>query len=436
MNYQVSLKKLGRNKLTVAISFLTYIATCSNLHAYTIHDAMINAHENNYQVLSETENLKATEMSRPKAYAGFLPTASVSSQLTKTDYENPAAQAAQIKKKIRTNSLSVTQPIFSGGDTYARVKISDNLIDGGNARFKAVSNDISQSTVSAYENVLTTNEIYELSKRNEQVLATHLKYTKTRFEHGEVTKTDVLQSEARYAGAIAEMERAKGEADSAKAVFERLVGNFPEDKLEPIDLSGINLPKNVDEFLEIAMKENPNLLASKYNSKASDYNVNVAVAQILPKVDANATFSRTDLPKNLSTNPDSDQYTVRVSVPLFQSGAEYATIFESQYQAKKAEYDYKETQRQIKEAVIRTWNNYKVAKAVIKSRAEAMQAAQKALEGVQEEYKIGTRTTLDVLDAEQEYFSSQVGHRTAQRDLVVASYAILQLIGAIDTVEL
>lgn len=436
MNYLKSLRKLEINKFRVALSFCACVFAQTNLHAYTIHDAIINAHENNYQVLSEFENLNATKMSKPKAYAGFLPTAAVSSQLTKTDPEHAAAQAAQVKKKVRGKSLSVTQPIFSGGETYARIKISDNLIDGGQARYKAVSNEISQSAVTAYENVLTTREIFELSKKNEQVLATHLKFTKTRFEHGEVTKTDVLQSEARYASSVSEMERAKGEADSAKATFERVVGLFPNDHLEIINLEGVDLPENIDQFLEIAMKENPNLLASKFNSKATDYNVNVAVAQVLPKVSANATFSRSDVPKSVAANPDSNSYTLNLSVPIFQSGAEYATIMETQYQAKKAEYDYKETQRQIKEAVTRTWNNYKVAKSVIKSRAEAMNAAQKALEGVQEEYKIGTRTTLDVLDAEQEYFSTQVSHRTAQRDLVVASYAILQLIGAIDTVEL
>lgn len=436
MRYQKNLQKLETNKLKLLLSVCGLLFLQSNAYAYTIHDAIINAHENNYQVLSEFENLKATKMSKPKAYAGFLPTASVNSQLTKTDLQNAAAKAAQTKDKVRTNSISVTQPIFSGGETVARVLISDNVVDAGYARYKAVSNEISLNAVQAYENILTTREIHELSLANEQVLKTHLDFTRIRFDNGQVTKTDVLQSEARYASSVADKERAKGDMDSAIAIFERVVGTIPKTKFEMINLDGIDIPDNVDELITSALKSNPNLIAAKHNSKASDYNVNVAVAQVLPKVSANANFARTDLPKNLSNNPDSNSYTLNVSVPIFQSGAEYATIMETQYQAKKAEYDYKEAERQIRESSIRTWNNYKVAKALIKSRHEARDAAQQALEGVQEEYKIGTRTTLDVLDAEQEFFNTRVLYRTAQRDLVVAAYAILQLVGSIDTVEL
>lgn len=401
----------------------------SEAMAFTVHDAMIIAHESNYQVLSEQENLNATRLAKPKAITDFLPTASVSRSYNNINYKN-ATNLQNDKEQQRSDNLTVIQPIFSGGSGVFGYKTATNQVKSGENRYKSVSNDIALGAVQAYENLLTAREIYNLSVNNENVLKTNLKFTKTRFKHGEVTKTDVLQAEARYANAIAERERANGDVMSAEAVFERTIGTKVPGKMESVEIETVDIPETFESFLKLAMDRNPALLSAKYNSKAFEQNVNGAYSRILPTVDARAVMSRSS--RRGVANTDNNTYSVNVSIPIFQNGSEYVNISESQYLSKKARYDYFETERQVKEAAIRAWNDLKVARAVIVSRKETIEAARKALAGVTEEAKIGTRTTLDVLDAEQELFSSRIGLRTAQRDYVFAAFTILQIMGAID----
>jgi outer membrane protein len=436
MNYQ----KLF-NKLKAISFFFTTITSVSSVlaftaNAYDVNNAIKSAHEQNYQLLAEFESLKAAQMAKPKAWAGFLPTVSINSGIQKNKLQNSAARSVQTKEKLQTNQLNVSQPIFNGGETYARVKAADYSILSSENRFKAVSNEILLNAVQAYETVLTANEILNLNIKNENVLSENLKFTQTRFKHGEVTKTDVLQAEARYASAIADKEKALGDVKSAEALFERITGTSVPSKIDEINIDLVALPKNLDEFMTIALSNNPNLLSSQANANVAKYNVNIAYSKVLPSVNATAQFTRSDFPKNSISNPDANTYALNVSVPIFQSGAEYASIKESGHLAQKANFDSREVERQVKEACIKAWNNYKVTTALIKAKNETIDAAQKALEGVREEAKIGTRTTLDVLDAERELFSARVDLRSAKRDNIISAFSILQLMGAIDPVAI
>lgn len=437
MIYLRKLKDLikQRNFLVAVGLSTTIIVSASDVFAYTLDDAFVSAHENNYSILAEFEKLESTKLEKPKAYTGFLPTVSGTLANTKTELEVPAAKRGQAKEKVNTRTLTISQPIFKGGETFANIKIAENAVEAGQASFKAVSNEISLRTVSAYEGVLNSRDIYELNLHNEKVLGENLKLTRTKFKHGEVTKTDVLQAESRYSSAIADKERAFGEVKAAEALFVRIVGADLPTEFSPISLENVSLPETYEELLEIALKNNPNLMSRKFNSEASKYGITKAYSVIMPKVSANAQYRRSDLPKTSSNTTDSDSYTVNLTIPIFQSGAEYADIFKSQHQAKKDEYDYKEVERQIREQAVKVWNNYKVSQAVIKSSDEAIQAAQKALDGVREEAKAGTRTTLDILNQQQELFSAAVRKRSATKDLVESVYSILQLMGSLNIVD-
>ena len=175
-------------------------------------------------------------------------------------------------------------------------------------------------------------------------------------------------------------------------------------------------------------------MTSKYNANVAQYQINQAVSRVLPKVNATAQFTRSDYAKYNLSNPDSNTYALQVSVPIFQGGGEYASIKEQIHLSHQADYNYKEVDRQVIESSISVWNNYKTSKAIIKSREEAIKAATLALEGVQEEANIGTRTTIDLLNAEKELFDAKVSYRTAKRDYIVSIYQMLQLMGSIEGV--
>ncbi|MFN8911988.1 MAG: TolC family protein, partial [Alphaproteobacteria bacterium] len=288
-----------------------------------------------------------------------------------------------------------------------------------------------------YENVLATREIYNINIANEKIFARYLDFTKTRFAAGVVTKTDVLQAEVRYSESIAQKEQAYSSMLNAQATMARLLGQNITESMDHIDASGIQLPENVDELIEITRRNNPSLMTSKYNANVAQYQINQAVSKVLPRVSATAQFTRSNYAKYNLSNPDSNTYALQVSVPIFQGGGEYASIKEQVHLSHQADYNYKEVDRQITERSISVWNNYKTSKAIIKSREEAIRAATLALEGVQEEVTIGTRTTIDLLNAEKELFDAKVSYRTAKRDYIVSIYQMLQLMGSIEgiTVE-
>lgn len=427
-------RKTWKNCLKLLLS-CTALAYPTLAFAFTLEDAMILAHENNYKILSENQNFSATQMTKPKAYAEFLPTVRLNNSNSHVEYDNPAAKAALGSPYYRQYGVTVSQPIFNGGSTYANIQIANNAVEAGLSNFQDVSSSITVSAVQAYEGVLSTREIYDINLQNEAIFEKYLEFTKIRFEAGVITRTDVLQAEVRLSDAKAQKEAAYANMRNTEANFEHIIGVPPLANMNPIIVDNIPLPQNVDELIEIAKQNNPTLKTSRFNAKASEYQVNVAVAQVLPTVSANASVTRLTNP-TISQTASNNTYTLNVNVPIFQGGGEYANIVQQKYLAQKANFDQLEVERQITENAIAIWNNNKTAKSIIKARFDSITAAEKALEGVKEEVNVGTRTTIDLLNAENELFTAKVAYRQAKVTFVISVYQMLQVMGQIDAINL
>lgn len=427
----MSYQQIYKNYRTLILSFvaITYpIIT----NALTLNDAIIIAHENNYKILAEQQNFEAVKMQKPKAYSDLLPNVYFNNTNYHQTYKNPAVRDIKGSPYYRQYGLNISQPLFNGGATFAKIKIADKSVESGLARFNNVSNEITANSVQAYEGVLTYREIYEINVKNHKVFEKNLEFTKIRFDVGVVTRTDVLQTELRLANATAQKEKAYADMKNSEAYFMHVMGVAPDSHLEQIDLTHIVVPSSIDELLEIANGSNPGLHASRIDSKAAKYQVNVAASQMLPTVSANAQLVRSSdskLPNNSLSSTSGNTYTLQVQVPIFQGGAEYADIKQKKHLANKAKLDSQEAERQLTESCITVWNNYKTVKSVILARLNAIDAASQALKGVEEEVNVGTRTTLDLLNAEKELFDAKVGHRLAKQDLVNSVYQMLQVMG-------
>ncbi len=426
MSYQKSWKNYVKALLSSA-----FILASVNSYAITIDDALIIAYENNYQIKAEAEQYGAAKVGVAKAAAGFLPTATFRRDNTRTKYDSRLVNNANGVKEHREDTFILSQPLFTGGNTVAQTGRALYAKDAEFNNYRNIMNQVSADTVQAYENVLATDEIYNINIENEKNFKQYLEYTKIRFEAGVVTRTDVLQSEVKYAEAISNKEKAYSDMLNSRATLQRLLGVFPEEKLDPIDIRKVVLPKDVAEFRDMAFATNPNLKSSDASQTIAKYDLGISTSRILPSVSLNAQKTRTDLPRATSTR-DASTYFLRVDVPLFQNGSEYADIGEKAYLKQKAEYDYLETERKLEEIIITYWNKYNAAKYSVKFRKEGVDAAKLALEGVREEVNIGTKTTIDLLNAESDYFNAKVALRTTERDLVVSIYQILQIIGQLD----
>lgn len=429
LNYK-KLKPLINKLSIITILSLAYTA---NAYAFTVHDAIISAHEHNEGLLAEFEKYRIAKLQTPQAITDFLPSASIANRNTENKYKFPVAKMA-LKKYNRNDSLTITQPIFNSGGSVARLLAADQAVEGAYFTFKARSNKLSIDVITAYEAYLTAQSVYEFSVKNEQVFKEHLKYAEIRFEHGEVTKTDVYQAKAIYAQAVAKLQESVGSLDSAAATLQYQIGaELLPTNLESVDITEVKIPATIEEVKNITLNNNPELLSAKAVKEAADYNIYATTSKVLPSVTAQASINRSNTPVFYSTNQDGKSYTLNVSIPIDPSS--YIDIRESQYKAYNAKHTAKDVEAQLENKTIQVWSSYKTSLALIDSNKESIISAQEALDGIKEEYKVGTRTTLDVLNAEKDLFTAKVNLRTSQRDYVIALFTILQLMGSIEGVD-
>lgn len=434
MNYLSNSKGYRRFKLLLLSIVLTMNLPMA-AQAYSVQDAIIDAHENNDDIMSKLYQLRSTRLNSPLVFTNeFMPTVTATATYNQVDYQNYRAVSTQ-RKYINSRGFTITQPLFNSGGSIARLKSATANVDAAEATFMAQSQALSLTVVQSYEDVIAKRAIYELNIQNLKLAAETREYTQVRFDHGEVTKTDVLQAEANYATAVATEDRALGDMHSSEATFQRLMGRPAPALLDPVNIKTLTLPLNLDCFTDIALQNNPNLIAAKYGFDQKTYDSYAAISNVLPNVSATATTTRSNTPKSIST--DGTTYALNLSIPIIPNGgSDFVKIFQSRHNAKQADYTFQETTRLVKENAIQAWSNYKSFLAQLKAQRETITFSEQALEGVREEAKIGTRTTLDVLNAQTALFQSKVGYTQIEQNLISAVYNIVTLTGEIDTIDI
>ena len=266
------------------------------------------------------------------------------------------------------------------------------------------------------------------------VLTQQLQAARDRFEVGEITRTDVAQAEARLSGAQAQLSAAQAGLAASRAAYERVVGSAPVDLVEPEGLP--SLPETYNDAVQTAINYNPTLLGAQFNEAAAQQGIRIARGARLPDISLSATASETR--ESDFSGPERGTGTLRaqVSIPLFTGGLNNSRVRSALAQRDEQRLLSVATRRQVTEQVTNAWNNYLAAQAVIESSREAVRANEIAFDGVEQEAFVGLRTTLDVLNAEQELLNSRLELVRAERDLYVASYILLQSMGFLDVERL
>lgn len=391
-----------------------------------LQDALVSAYKTNPALLAERENLKSSDELSSQALSGWLPSASFTAEHGR---ESIHAENTRLRTDTNhTRRLNLSQPLFNGGETMAQMKRAKHLVKSGQANLERVEQSVMLDAITVYMNLFQAQEVVKYSQSNREVLDKHLESASNRFSLGEATRTDVAQSRSRLARGIADNNKAVGDWASARAAFKRVTGVEPDSAVLPENIPA--LPATVDEAVAIAQKNNPQIRSIQFDAMAAKDAVNVSKAVLLPSVSLRAEMQKTNGFINLGGKEyDSQTALINVTVPIFQSGAEYSRIRSNKDIAEKRKLDAQNTSDTITENTVRAWQNVGVARANIKSTAEAVDAAMIALDGVTQEFEGGTRTTLDVLDAEQELFVARVENTRAKRDEVVNIYTLQAAMG-------
>lgn len=415
-------------------------------HAESLAQSLISAYQTNPTLNAERAKLRAIDEEISQARSDFRP--SFSSDLT-TGYRHietdpkgggNATAGSGLTSRGGTHhpkgySFTLTQSFFRGFRTINAIREAKATINSARADLRTVEQSVLLDAVTAYMDVLRDQAIVRLREGNVRVLSEQLKATKDRFEVGEVTKTDEAQAEARRSGSVSDLNLAQANLKASRAAFERLIGHPPSNLIEPSPIDGL-LPQALPSALEVASYENPTTESAVFIEEASRYVIKQIRGEMRPQIDLEATYDDTYEPSLTLDSQAVTTVTGRITVPLYSKGEPSSRLRQAVETNRQRLREIEQARAQAQADVVAAWGRVMAARAQIESDQSQVRANKIALNGVREEEKVGQRTVLDVLDAEQELLDSQVNLVTTQRERVVATFTLLAAIGRLNVAAL
>ena len=401
----------------------------------SLQEALVSAYETNPTLLAERARLRAIDETLPQASSGWKPTIVLSGTYGETEGSTKlGGVTTDVDTEPVTGTATLTQPVFRGGRTFFNVMQARANVRAGRARLHNVEQQILLSAVAAYFDVIRDEATVELARNNVVVLDRQLQAAKDRFEVGEITRTDVAQAEARKSRIESVLIASEAQLTASRSAYEQIIGRMPGSLERKVDLPA--LPGSEAEALELARQLNPTLIAARETERASSHGVKSATGQLLPSLSVRAQYLHSETSLSDKTQTDTTSIVGELTVPIYQAGAEYASIRQAKHTNSQNRMEIAAAQREVEANVVNAWEGLRSARASILSNREQVRAAEIALEGVQQEAQVGSRTTLDVLDAEQELLDARVALVQTQRDEFVAAYNLLAVSGRLRASDL
>jgi outer membrane protein len=406
--------------------------------ADTIEAALVRAYQNNPQLNAQRAAVRATDENVPQALSGYRPkvvvTASGGYQYTDTNTTSGGSPTAIVRTEIhgtdapRSAGLTVSQTLFNGQQTANKTRAAESQVSGAREGLRVLDQTVLLSAATIYMDYLRDSAIVEVQKSNVRVLEQTLKQTRDRFNVGEVTRTDVAQSEAQLAAGKTQLLTAEANLVTTRANFRRIIGNEPV-ALAPGSPVDRFLPGTLPSAVELSLVENPNVTAAMYGIDVNFLQVKVNEGALLPTVSLQASVQQSYEQSLTIFRAFGASAIAQISAPLYQGGAEYSLIRQSKETLAQQRLNLDQVRDQTRANTVTAWGQLVAGKAQVQSAQSQVTASEVALNGVREEAKAGQRTTLDVLNAQQALVNARVALVTAQHDRVVASYAVLNAVG-------
>ena len=422
----------------LAIASLLAAFAASTASADTLREALVSTYQANPDLTAQREALKATDAGVAIARSTGRPTVTGTVGVTRDLTRSGRFDTGLSRGPFITGGVDVAMPLFQGGTVRNDIKAAKTRVQAGRAVLRAVEGDIFTEAVAAYMDVIRARATTELNANNVRVLETNLQATQDRFEIGDVTRTDVAQSEARLSLARSRLAVARGQQITAEQNYRRVIGRDPGQLAAPPPLPPF--PATVDEAVRIALVNNPDLIAATRQAEAAGYDVKSVRGTRLPTISAvgSGDYART-VNGDTGGAPRSGTATsvgLQGRIPLYQGGLPGARIRQAQALEGQALELRVASERAVVATTRSAFADYQASVEAIRSNEVAVKANELALEGVRAENSVGTRTILDVLDAEQELLNSQVLLVTARRDAYVAGFRLLNAMGQAEADDL
>jgi outer membrane protein len=408
-------------------------------HGETLESALVQAYQNNPALNSQRAIQRQTDEGVPTALAGYRPKVTVNGSIAQNSISTLSKTVSGGAANYDTSSgyntpysvgLTLTQTLYNGFQTANKTRQAESTVFSGRETLRNTEQTTLLNAVTAYMNLLRDGAILDLQRRNVEVLQEQLRQTRDRFNVGEVTRTDVAQAESRLAQGRSQVLTAESNYKTSAAVYRQVIGTepgnltaaSPVDRFSPHDLNG---------SVAVATATFPTVTAAQYNVDAAVSAVKAAEGALLPTLTLNGNVTKSWMSATQLSTYEFYNYTVtgNLSVPIYQGGSEYAAVRLAKETLGQKRLDLDTARDTARQNAVQSWGQLEAAKANIEATQSQVQASEIALNGVREEARVGQRTTLDVLNAQQELVNARVSLVTAQRDRVVASYTLLAAVG-------
>ncbi|MEL7739364.1 TolC family outer membrane protein [Citromicrobium bathyomarinum] len=424
----------------LALTASSILALAAPAYADTLNEALAEAYRSNPTLQAARAQLRATDENVAIEKADGRPSVTGSAALTEVLIQNSTSFFAPARSLSAGVDLGV--PIYSGGAVKNSIRAAEQRVEAGRADLRGTESAIFSQVVAAYMDVLRGEALVGLSANQVQVLEVNLRATSDRFEIGDLTRTDVAQSQSRLALARGDLRSAQAGLIQARESYIQLVGSAPGELEPPPPLP--NLPDDPRMAVDVALDNNPDLIAARERAQAAGYDIDVAGASRLPRLSAFAGYDYQNFLGSVPDSPtgpspqtaDASSAGLTLSIPIFQGGRPAALQRQAQARASAALDQVIAAERDVIAQVRASYASYSAALAIIDSSREAVAAAELSLEGVRAENSIGNRTVLDVLNAEQELLLARVDLVTARRNAYVAGFSLLAAMGRAEARDL
>ncbi|HTP94004.1 MAG TPA: TolC family outer membrane protein [Xanthobacteraceae bacterium] len=429
--------------ITSLLAACVAFAAASSAAADTLEWALVQAYQNNPSLNAQRASLRATDENVPQALSGYRPkigvtanagydySSTLSHTVSQTNFPN-TVNYTNFAEPFEQRGFGVTgtQTLYNGLQTANKVRQAESQVMGARETLRVTEQQVLLDAATSYMNLLRDQAILDLNRSNVEVLTEQLKQTRDRFNVGEVTRTDVAQAESRLAAGRSSLLGAQSNYVTSEANYRRVIGvdpgrlapGTPVDRLSPTTLAAA---------IAHGQQQSPSVLAAMYGVDVAELAVKVSEGALYPNLSLVGSASKNYDPSSSTNKQTLASIVAQLTVPIYQGGGEYSTIRQGKETLGQQRLNLDVNRDQARETVVQSWGQLDASKAQIEATTAQVNAAEIALNGVREEARVGQRTTLDVLNAQQELVNARVALVTAQHDRVVASYTLLAAVGGL-----
>ncbi len=426
-----------------ALAFALCLGAVSGASAETLDSALARAYRGNPTLGAQRASVRATDENVPRALSLGRPRVSATADAgvtyteTRTEFGPTLTSPGGVSENFETTfprgaGVQVDQTLFNGNRTLNSTRQAESQVLGARETLRNTEQTILFNGAQAYMNVLRDTAILNLQRNNVEVIEEQLRQTRDRFNVGEVTRTDVAQAEARLAAGQSQVSLAESNLRASIALFRQVIGVEPRQLAPGRPLDRL-LPRSVDAAIQVGLREHPAVLSALHAVDVAELQVKVTEGELFPTLGLTGSANeRYDV-----QSPGDRRFTAsavaRLTVPIYEGGEVYARVRQAKETVGQRRIEAEVTRDQVRATVVSAWGQLEASRAQIQAAQAQVQAAEIALSGVREEARVGQRTTLDVLNAQQELLTARVNLITAQRDRVVNSFAVVQAMGRLST---